>query len=158
MLLKTIALALFSTLSLFADNVGAAAVNLKGHTMQDANAIPTSKRALPGVNCKGSVTCGGTNETMKLLQNDIDTIDDERLFIEGEHIACHKETIRSAHGVCHDDYTCAFLQHLPPGTNGLPGADLKPLIQELVDFGCVHCGRYVFGFCDTIRPHDVKET
>jgi hypothetical protein len=43
----------------------------------------------------------------------------------------------------HDDYTCAFLQHLPSGTYGLPDADLKPLIHELVDFGCVHCERYV---------------
>ncbi|KAF5550964.1 KP4 killer toxin [Fusarium mexicanum] len=67
-----------------------------------------------GINCHGSSNCANLN--------------DNKWYYNGQHIACWQNVAGTGF--------CAFLQN----TGGLPGKDIKRLLQERVNHGCAKCG------------------
>ncbi len=87
--------------------------------------------ASAGINCKG-VLCAPVAWTLGTSNNlvaDIDGIDVNRVYANGEHIACYND---GGHGLC------AFLQSVP--SNAVSGGDIKTLIHDLQGHGCSKCG------------------
>ncbi|KAJ7054032.1 killer toxin, kp4 [Mycena amicta] len=78
-----------------------------------------------GINCEGSFKCGGqaTNTAETLVEN-IDSIGPNRMYSNGEHIACR-------------DNVCAFLQDEEQSRSG---EEIKSVAHEIVDHGCKVCG------------------
>ncbi|KAJ3490896.1 hypothetical protein NLG97_g5693 [Lecanicillium saksenae] len=81
-----------------------------------------------GINCHGSSNCGNAGFKLSDLRNTMDGIDDNRVYQNGQHIACWENLARTGF--------CAFLQN----TGGIRGSDVKRLMQELVNHGCSKCG------------------
>ncbi|KAF9773946.1 hypothetical protein IL306_008147, partial [Fusarium sp. DS 682] len=81
-----------------------------------------------GINCHGSSNCGNAGFKLTDLLRDAQGLDDNRWYQNGEHIVCWEN-------LAHTGF-CAFLQN----TGGLPGKDIKRLLQELVNHGCAKCG------------------
>ncbi|KJZ75582.1 hypothetical protein HIM_05045 [Hirsutella minnesotensis 3608] len=84
--------------------------------------------AAEGINCHGSSNCGNVGFRLSDLRNVAQGVDDNRWYQNGQHIACWQALNGSGF--------CAFLQ----GTGGLPGREIKRLLQELVNHGCAKCG------------------
>ncbi|PHH91152.1 hypothetical protein CDD83_1486 [Cordyceps sp. RAO-2017] len=81
-----------------------------------------------GINCHGSSNCGNAGFKLSGLRSTAQGVDDNRWYQNGQHIACWRALDGSGF--------CAFLQ----GTGGLPGREIKRLLQELVNHGCAKCG------------------
>ena len=140
MLSNIIALMLFSNPNWFAESVGAVAIDLEARTPLHSGDIPTTNKQPIAINCKGSGRCPAhpNYPVLESLLPFIDNVDDDYLFINGEHIVCNADPYVSV---------CAFFQRLPNVTESyfgaVSGADVKKLIPQLLDFGCKACGRYV---------------
>ncbi|KAK5996036.1 KP4 killer toxin [Cladobotryum mycophilum] len=81
-----------------------------------------------GINCHGSSNCGNVGFKLTWLRDQVAGIDDNRWWQNGQHIACWENVAGTGF--------CAFLQN----TGGMPGRDIKRLMQELVNHGCGKCG------------------
>lgn len=102
-----------------------------------------------GINCAGSSNCEfisinidskfgmSPNNQIPALKALIDGIDDNRLYNNGEKIACLKGTIIFVPGAI-----CTFLQKT---TGGVLGRDIKVLMSELQN-ECGACGSISTGF------------
>jgi hypothetical protein len=140
MLFNTIVLTLFSNLNLFAESVGAVAIDLEARTTLYSGDVPTTNKEPDAINCKGSSRCPSHPDypILEGLQRFAEDVDDDYLFINGEHIVCNPDPYVSV---------CAFFQRLPNVTDdhfgAVSGADVKKLFPQLLDFGCKACGRYV---------------
>ncbi len=85
-----------------------------------------------GINCRGNTFCtkDGYPEQLQGFINDIQC---DRIYKNGEHIACVSKTIagNKQGGIC------AFLQ----GTqSGASGASIQLMMQAIIDHGCKGCG------------------
>ena len=140
MLSNIIALMLFSNLNWFAESVDAVAIDLEARTPLHSGGIPTTNKQPIAINCKGSGRCPAhpNYPVLESLLPFIENVDDDYLFINGEHIVCNADPYVSV---------CAFFQRLPNVTEtyfgAVSGADVRKLIPQLLDFGCKACGRYV---------------
>ncbi|KAB8070990.1 killer toxin [Aspergillus leporis] len=91
--------------------------------------------ALLGINCRGSAGCagsgaiGGQGTRLSQIKKEIDQVDNNRHFNNGEHIACLNNKLGTG--------ICAFFQNTSGGGNG---ADAKRLVQDLLNHGCSACG------------------
>ncbi|KAF4770901.1 hypothetical protein HAV15_012315 [Penicillium sp. str.  len=86
-----------------------------------------------GINCRGSAKCSGlwgSDNVASNLKNAIDSIDTNRWYLNGEHIACVGNQAGNGGGYC------AFLQ----GTRGANGGKIKELAHNIPDHGCKMCG------------------
>lgn len=81
-----------------------------------------------GINCRGSVLCDNPSFKLTTLLADVQKIDNNRWYQNGEHIACWENVAGGG--------LCAFLQ----GTGGIPGSLIKTLLQDLVNHNCHACG------------------
>ncbi|KAJ2981163.1 hypothetical protein NQ176_g2201 [Zarea fungicola] len=102
-----------------------------------------------GVNCNGSSNCqfisikidpkfgDAPNNQIPALKALIDTIDDNRLYNNGENIACLKGTVLLFPGAI-----CTFLQKT---SGGVLGRDIKTLMAALGN-SCGACGSVATGF------------
>ncbi|KAJ7045077.1 killer toxin [Mycena alexandri] len=78
-----------------------------------------------GINCEGSIKCGGQpGDTASLLVGDIDGINVERYYTNGEHIACRINI-------------CAFLQNQE---EQMSGAAIRSAAHDITEHGCKVCG------------------
>lgn len=88
-----------------------------------------------GINCRGSGACGGSGTIggsgtrLSNLKSNIDNVDDDQHFDNGEHIACEENKLGTG--------ICAFFQKTGSGGTG---SEAKDLIQQLVNHGCTACG------------------
>ncbi|KAF7586542.1 hypothetical protein BBP40_008697, partial [Aspergillus hancockii] len=88
-----------------------------------------------GINCRGSGGCagsgaaGGQGTRLSQIKKQIDKVDNNRHFNNGEHIACIENKLGTG--------ICAFFQNTSGGGSG---ADAKRLIQDLINHGCTACG------------------
>lgn len=93
-----------------------------------------------GINCRGNPSCsiaGTYGVHLTDFQEWFRSIDPNRWYDNGEHIACRTVTVvQGLPGVNGDATVCAFLQ----GTGGDWGSVMQPLIDDLVDHGCKTCG------------------
>ncbi|KAK3368976.1 killer toxin [Lasiosphaeria ovina] len=89
-----------------------------------------------GINCLGSSQCGSGKSAD--LQAVLETLPDEQVFLDDVQIACVFGGV------------CAFLQNIPAG-EGVTGAQIKSLGQQIVDHGCQSCGSVPF------QNNDVSE-
>lgn len=84
-----------------------------------------------GINCRGSTLCGNKSGAMDeirdLITDNINGVDPNYWFQNGEQIACSRQV-------------CAFLQN----TNGAPGQWIRDAIVRLRNHGCKGCGSYAF--------------
>ncbi|KAJ7157202.1 Kp4-domain-containing protein [Mycena filopes] len=93
-------------------------------TLISATAAATNGAAF-GINCEGSIKCGGQpGDTAALLVGDIDGINAERYYSNGEHIACRMNI-------------CAFLQDQQ---DWMSGAEIRGVAHDIVEHGCKVCG------------------
>ncbi|KAH8669358.1 killer toxin [Ilyonectria robusta] len=81
-----------------------------------------------GINCHGSSNCANVGFKLTDLLGYAQGLNNDRWYQNGQHIACWKSLSGSGF--------CAFLQN----TGGLPGREIKRLLQELVNHGCAKCG------------------
>ena len=84
----------------------------------------TTQALAKGINCEGSGACGDSGARLGNLKTLVDPIDPNRVYQNGEHIACDGHQV------------CCFLQ----GTGGIRGADIPGLVGALLDHGCGICG------------------
>ncbi|KAJ7508496.1 Kp4-domain-containing protein [Mycena galericulata] len=78
-----------------------------------------------GINCQGSLKCDGQpHDTASCLVSYIEGIDSERLYANGEQIACRNNI-------------CAFLQNEKEALNG---AAIRDVSSSIVQHGCTVCG------------------
>lgn len=84
-----------------------------------------------GINCRGSALCGNKSGAMDelrdLITDNINGVDPNYWFRNGEQIACSRQV-------------CAFLQN----TNGAPGQSIRDAIVDLRNHGCKACGSVPF--------------
>ncbi|KAM4056042.1 kp4 domain-containing protein [Hirsutella rhossiliensis] len=93
-----------------------------------AGAALVAGASAEGINCHGSSNCGNVGFKLSGLRNTAQGLDDNRWYQNGQKIACWQA--RDGSGFC------AFLQN----TGGIPGREIKRLLQELVNHGCAKCG------------------
>lgn len=88
-----------------------------------------------GINCRGSGGCTGSGTIgvsgtrLSNLKNQIDKIDDDKHFDNGDHLACEENKLGTG--------ICAFYQNTGSGGSG---SEAKGLIQKLINHGCTACG------------------
>ncbi|RFN46476.1 hypothetical protein FIE12Z_9311 [Fusarium flagelliforme] len=99
--------------------------------MQLSSLLASSMLALgvsAGINCKGSSNCANVGFKLTDLRQTAQKLPDNKWYQNGEHIVCWQSIGGTGF--------CAFLQN----TGGLPGKEIKRLLQELVNHGCGKCG------------------
>ncbi|KAK4892092.1 hypothetical protein LTR10_011051 [Elasticomyces elasticus] len=126
--------------------------------MQMVVATLATSCAADGINCHGSSACAAfqkndgsgatyTNPNVVVrLVNFIKTVDDNRMYENGQHIACLPGLYNINDGGEVNGAICAFLQST---TNGMRGNDLKVIAQDLQDHGCRGCGSVPTGYPET---------
>lgn len=90
------------------------------------SALTCQAKAL-GINCRGSLYC--ETGTMTTISDYVNKIHGDRLYTNGQHIAC----VRYLGG----DGTCVFIQG---SDHQVSGGVIKDLIKGLVNHGCRGCG------------------
>ncbi|KAK3331574.1 Kp4-domain-containing protein [Cercophora scortea] len=114
---------------------------------QSENPATLAARAL-GINCRGSALCSdarsGSNAASR-LQGYINNIQGNRVYHNGEHIACvARGSLISPNGGF-----CAFLQYTNRDVNG---AAIKNLIAAIVGHNCKVCGSVPIDFPGSNDP------
>ncbi|KAJ6437269.1 ubiquinol-cytochrome c reductase subunit 8 [Purpureocillium lavendulum] len=93
-----------------------------------------------GINCFGSKWCD--KHAVSNIKDKSENLQDNRRYFEGQHIICIK-------GDDGEAGTCLFLQKLPvhvKEAGGVPGREIKRLMQRLGKNDCSHCGSVPLGF------------
>ncbi|KAG9498071.1 hypothetical protein J7337_010960 [Fusarium musae] len=93
-----------------------------------ASAVLALGVSAEGINCHGSSNCANAGFKLTGLLRTAQDLNDNKWYYNGQHIACWQALDKTGF--------CAFLQN----TGGLPGKDIKRLLQELVNHGCAKCG------------------
>jgi hypothetical protein len=139
LLKKTTTLALTTFSSLFAERVGAAAIDLGAHTTPNAPTLVKRK----GINCQGSLHCIASNlhGSINDLGRVMTQVPNDHIYTAGQLIAC------SPFGD-----VCAFLQMT---TEGFAGSDIKRLFGMLGEHGCKACGSVPTGHLQDSLINDV---
>jgi len=105
-----------------------------------------------GINCRGSSNCPLFHTempSMKVIDQiaaQISTVDDNRLYTSGQHVACVDGEVRVPIGlkiVTSWGSVCAFLQS---AGDGMRGRNIKNLLPHLQQHGCKACGSVPTGF------------
>ena len=85
-----------------------------------------------GINCEGSALCGDQKgflvKVSNLITDNINGVDPNYHFSNGEHIAC-------------SGHICAFLQKT---SGGASGQQVRDAIVKLLNHGCKGCGSVPF--------------
>ncbi|MCJ1464053.1 hypothetical protein MMC07_002664 [Pseudocyphellaria aurata] len=94
------------------------------------------------LNCKGGAGCYFVDSKLtpaQILTVYIDHIDPNRIYLDGEKIACYRFNLLGFHS-----HICAFLQK----TNGAPGATIRDVSAWITGHGCRVCGSVPIGYPD----------
>lgn len=103
-------------------------------------ALATGDTSAEGINCFGRNALCRKGDTHSFARKSIG-ISESRMYRNGEHIICD-QILPMGTGVC------VFLQHMPENRNraGVPGKEIKRLLQALDSYGCDRCGSVPLGF------------
>jgi hypothetical protein len=103
-----------------------------------------------GINCRGSAACK-RNGALSDLSGFIQNIQLDRIYNNGEHIACRGQNNGILGIIDPNGGVCAFLQFT---AGGISGNQIKSLTASLVEHGYNACGSVPINFPDSNDPSD----